>query len=164
MDKIIKESLDKIKYIESSQLNEGVVSALAGKIGNKIFPGLSVAQYGTEAYDLFKAGKTVDAVIAAAKAVGYAIPATAGVLGTYDLLMMLWDNKDELIKLAQDFTTTDTESPTQSYKNTNKGEEYDPDIAALQQELVEKGEKIEINGIASDTLYSLAVKHGYIQE
>ena len=162
MDNIIKESLDKIKYIESSPLNEGAISALAGKIGSKIFPGLSVAQYGTESYELFKAGKIVDAIIAAAKAVGYAFPATAGVLGTYDLLMILWDNKDELINLAKDFTTNDNE--TSSAVNQGKSENYDPDIAALQQELVEKGEKLQINGIASDELYSLAIKHGYIQE
>jgi peptidoglycan hydrolase-like protein with peptidoglycan-binding domain len=159
----IKHDLHTIRLLESSdqQLNESAISALAGKIGSKIFPGLAVAQYGVESYELFRAGKLVDAIIAAAKAVGYSFPATAGILGTYDLLKLLWDNSDEIIELASNFTA-DTDSTADD--STELPPDADPDIAALQLELQNKGADIKIDGIPSEELYNLAVQYKLIQE
>lgn len=141
-------AIDVVKDSGATMATGYAAGKAASKILGKKIPGVGTALYGKDAYDRFKKGDYTGAALQGAGAVASLIPGigTAATLGI------------DAATAAKDYYNNDDSDIESTDPN------FDPDIAAIQQELVNKGEKIKVDGIFSDNLIVLGKKHGFIKE
>lgn len=162
MDKAVRDSLNKIRLIESAQLSEApaAIAAPAAKVAGKgigrFIPGVGAALGAYDAYNRVKQGDWAGAGLSAAGGVASLIPgvgtaASLGIAGAQALRdkqrtgSYLPGDDEIAAAVAKDQQATPSQTTAKpAVQQTPPG--GDPKVFALQQQLIAKGAKIKADG------------------